>query len=133
MRFPAARGPGSDDICCATTNRQEALAAIADEADLVLVVGSANSSNSARLVELALARGTRAHLIEDAGAIRDEWLTGARVVGLTAGASAPPALVDEVVCALRSLGPVVVEERVSAEETVRFLQPSPVRFGDRDG
>jgi 4-hydroxy-3-methylbut-2-enyl diphosphate reductase len=85
-RFPALRGPASDDICYATTNRQHALTAIAGEADLVLVVGSANSSNSVRLVELARRGGTPAYLIDDAGDIRPEWLDGVRVVGLTAGA-----------------------------------------------
>ncbi|MFC4946171.1 4-hydroxy-3-methylbut-2-enyl diphosphate reductase [Pseudonocardia sp. GCM10023141] len=122
-RFPALRGPASDDICYATTNRQLALAAITDEADLVLVVGSRNSSNSVRLVELARRRDTPAHLVEDAGEIRDEWLTGVRVIGLTAGASAPPALVDDVVSALRRRGPLTVEERVVARESVRF-QPA---------
>lgn len=124
-RFPALRGPGSDDICYATTNRQQALTAITDDADLVLVVGSRNSSNSKRLVELAHRHDTAAHLIEDAGDIRDEWLAGTRVIGVTAGASAPPALVDEVVRALQARGPVIVEERVVARETVRFLPPAP--------
>ncbi len=128
-RFPAVRGPGTDDICYATTNRQQALAAIADEADLVLVVGSTNSSNSVRLVELSRRRSTPAHLIEDAREIRAEWLQGTRVIGLTAGASAPPALVDEVVVALREYGPVVVEEREIARENLRFVAPAPVRLG----
>jgi 4-hydroxy-3-methylbut-2-enyl diphosphate reductase len=132
-RFPSARGPGTDDICYATTNRQEALAAIADEADLVLVVGSANSSNSARLVELSAKLGKPAYLIEDADAIRPGWLDGVRVIGLTAGASAPPALVDGVVDALRELGPLVVEERVTVQETVRFSQPSPAQLRRGDG
>jgi 4-hydroxy-3-methylbut-2-enyl diphosphate reductase len=126
-RFPALQGPASDDICYATTNRQDALAAIAEEADLVLVVGSANSSNSVRLVELAQRRGTPAYLIDDAGDIRPQWLSGVRVVGLTAGASAPPALVDGVVAALAALGPVTVAEREIARETVHFMLPSPVR------
>ena len=120
-RFPAIGGAGSDDICYATTNRQAALSAIADEADLVLVVGSANSSNSARLVELARRLSTPAHLIEDARDVRDEWLTGIRVIGLTAGASAPPSLVTAVIGALRARGPVIVEERAVTRETQRFL------------
>jgi 4-hydroxy-3-methylbut-2-en-1-yl diphosphate reductase len=124
-RFPALRGPAGADICYATTNRQDALAAIAGEADLVLVVGSANSSNSVRLVELAHRTGTPAHLVEDAAAIDPGWLDGVGVVGLTAGASAPPGLVDEVVDALRRRGPVAVEERRVARETVRF---QPIRF-----
>jgi 4-hydroxy-3-methylbut-2-enyl diphosphate reductase len=129
-RFPLARGPATDDICYATTNRQEALAAIADEADLVLVVGSPNSSNSVRLVELAHRRSTPAYLIGDAGDIREEWLgADTRVVGLTAGASAPPALVDEVIAALGGHGAVLVEERTTAEETLQFLPPLAVRPG----
>jgi 4-hydroxy-3-methylbut-2-enyl diphosphate reductase len=87
-RFPALRGPASDDICYATTNRQDALTAIAQESDMVLVIGSTNSSNSVRLVELAHRHGTPSYLIDDPGDIRPEWLDGVRVLGLTAGASA---------------------------------------------
>jgi 4-hydroxy-3-methylbut-2-en-1-yl diphosphate reductase len=123
-RFPALRGPASDDICYATTNRQNALASVALDADLVLVVGSPNSSNSVRLVELALRGGTPAHLVDDASAIRPEWLEGVRVVGVTAGASAPPQLVDDVIAAL---GPVEVIERVTTTETVHFTIPLAVR------
>ncbi len=126
-RFPAARGPGSDDICYATTNRQRAIQAVAADADLVLVVGSANSSNSARLVETAQRAGTPAHLIEDVGQIQLSWLAGTRVIGLTAGASAPPALVDEVIAALRGLGQVEVTERVVTTESVSFSLPKEVR------
>jgi 4-hydroxy-3-methylbut-2-en-1-yl diphosphate reductase len=123
-RFPALRGPASDDICYATTNRQRALAAVTAEADVVFVVGSANSSNSVRLVELARRGGTPAYLIDDAAGIRPEWLAGVGVVGLTAGASAPPGLVDEVVAAL---GPVTVIERETATESIRFTLPAAVR------
>jgi (E)-4-hydroxy-3-methyl-but-2-enyl pyrophosphate reductase len=123
-RFPALRGPDSDDICYATTNRQDALRAIAAESDVVLVVGSRNSSNSVRLVELAERSGTPAHLIDDARDIRPEWLARAGVVGLTAGASAPPRLVDSVIDAL---GPVTVEERETTRETIHFTLPSAVR------
>jgi 4-hydroxy-3-methylbut-2-en-1-yl diphosphate reductase len=123
-RFPALRGPASDDICYATTNRQHALSIVAAEADLVLVIGSTNSSNSVRLVELAHRAGKPAYLIDDAGDIRPEWLAGVRRVGLTAGASAPPRLVDEVVAAL---GPVTVLERETATESIRFTLPSAVR------
>jgi 4-hydroxy-3-methylbut-2-en-1-yl diphosphate reductase len=126
-RFPGARGPGSDDICYATTNRQRAVGAIAGDADLVLVVGSANSSNSLRLVETAQRAGTPAYLVEDVGEIQLSWLAGAGVVGLTAGASAPPALVDDVIGALRGLGQVEVEERVVATESVSFSLPKEVR------
>ncbi|MFL6120731.1 4-hydroxy-3-methylbut-2-enyl diphosphate reductase [Actinophytocola sp.] len=123
-RFPNLRGPASDDICYATTNRQHALSTVAAEVDLVLVVGSANSSNSVRLVELARRTGTPAHLIDDVGDIEPEWLDGVRTVGLTAGASAPPRLVDEVVAAL---GPVTVLEHRTATESIRFTLPAAVR------
>lgn len=126
-RFPALRGPGSDDICYATTNRQDALRTIAEESDLVLVVGSDNSSNSLRLVELAGRCGTPAHLIDAVGDIRPEWLRGAGVVGLTAGASAPPRLVEDVIAALAGLGPVTVTEREAARETLQFQLPPAVR------
>jgi 4-hydroxy-3-methylbut-2-enyl diphosphate reductase len=122
-RFPAIRGPGSADICYATTNRQEALASITDDADVVLVVGSANSSNSVRLVEFARRRGVPAYLLEDAEQLQDSWIQSATVIGLTAGASAPPPLVDAVIAALRRFGPVVVTERVVARETVQFRRP----------
>ncbi|WP_338033847.1 4-hydroxy-3-methylbut-2-enyl diphosphate reductase [Kutzneria albida] len=126
-RFPALRAPGSEDICYATTNRQEALTAIADESDLVLVVGSRNSSNSVRLVELAQRRGTPAYLIDDTGDIDTEWLAGVRTVGLTAGASAPPRLVEEVIDYLRGFGPVTVTEREVTRETIHFGMPSVLR------
>lgn len=126
-RFPAIRGPHADDICYASTNRQQSLLAIAPSCDLVLVVGSANSANSVRLVELARRHGTPARLIDDAGDIRPGWLAGARTVGLTAGASAPPHLVDEVVVALSGLGPVEVNQRETARETVQFVPPTPLR------
>jgi 4-hydroxy-3-methylbut-2-enyl diphosphate reductase len=123
-RFPKLRGPASDDICYATTNRQHALSTVATDADLVLVIGSTNSSNSVRLVELAKRAGIPAHLIDDASDIRPEWLTGVRTVGLTAGASAPPHLVDGVVAAL---GPVTVLETETATESIRFTLPAAVR------
>jgi 4-hydroxy-3-methylbut-2-enyl diphosphate reductase len=126
-RFPAARGPGSDDICYATTNRQLAARAIAAESDVVLVAGSANSSNSRRLVETVERAGTPAYLIDDTGDIQLGWLTGASVVGITAGASAPPAMVSQIVAALSGLGPVDVSERVLATESIRFGLPKEVR------
>lgn len=122
-RFPALRGPDSDDICYATTNRQRAVATIAGECDLILVVGSANSSNSQRLVEVSRKLGTPAHLIDDAGAIRADWLAGVRTVGVTAGASAPPHLVEGVVAALRAAGPTVLREQESRPETITFVVP----------
>lgn len=126
-RFPAARGPGAEDICYATTNRQRSLQSVAAEADLVLVIGSANSSNSARLVELSRRCGTPAQLIEDVSHIRPEWLTEASVVGLTAGASAPPSLVTQTVAALSGLGPVTVTEHTTDVEGIRFAPPAAVR------
>jgi 4-hydroxy-3-methylbut-2-en-1-yl diphosphate reductase len=126
-RFPALRGPASDDICYATTNRQHALQAIADASDLVLVVGSKNSSNSLRLVELAQRHGIPSYLIDDPGDIRAEWLDGVEMVGVTAGASAPPSLVDAVITALAELGPVTVVEREITRENIRFTLPPVVR------
>jgi 4-hydroxy-3-methylbut-2-en-1-yl diphosphate reductase len=126
-RFPALRGPVSDDICYATTNRQDALAAIAAESDLVLVIGSTNSSNSVRLVELARRHGRPSYLIDDPSDIQPQWLDGVGVVGLTAGASAPPRLVDAVITALTQLGPVTVVQRETTRETVHFTLPAAVR------
>ena len=126
-RFPALRGPASDDICYATTNRQRALQAIADESDLVLVVGSPNSSNSLRLVELAQRHGIPSYLIDDPGDIRPEWLDRVKVVGVTAGASAPPRLVDAVTSALAQLSPVSVVEHEITRESIRFTLPPTMR------
>jgi 4-hydroxy-3-methylbut-2-enyl diphosphate reductase len=121
------RGPGSDDICYATTNRQIAIREVAAQSDLVLVVGSKNSSNSVRMVELAARNGTPAHLVDDASEIDPAWLAGVSRVGLSAGASAPPELVDEVVAALRALGPVSVSTHTTATETISFTLPPAVR------
>jgi len=126
-RFPAARAPGSDDICYATTNRQQAIRAVAADSDLVLVAGSANSSNSVRLVETAQRAGTPAHLIDGPSDIQLGWLAGVSTIGLTAGASAPPAVVDEIITALSGLGPVEVSERVITTENIRFSLPKEVR------
>jgi 4-hydroxy-3-methylbut-2-enyl diphosphate reductase len=100
--------------------------AIAAESDVVLVVGSSNSSNSLRLVEVARREGVAAPLIEDATAVRPEWLTGASTIGLTAGSSAPPHLVDEMVAMLDALGPTDVQERTVAEERLLFALPKQV-------
>ncbi len=126
-KFPQMRAPGSDDICYATTNRQAAVRAVATEADLVLVAGSANSSNSVRLVERSERAGTPAYLIDGATDIDLSWLSGASVVGLTAGASAPPAVVSEIIAALSGLGTVTVTERVTTTESVQFGLPREVR------
>jgi 4-hydroxy-3-methylbut-2-enyl diphosphate reductase len=126
-RFPEARGPGSDDICYATTNRQHAVRAVARESDLVLVAGSANSSNSVRLVETAERAGTPAHLIDGPEDIQLGWLAGASVIGITAGASAPPAVVSQIIAALSGLGTAQVSERLTATESIRFGLPKEVR------
>jgi 4-hydroxy-3-methylbut-2-enyl diphosphate reductase len=123
-RFPAMAAPYKEDICYATTNRQEAVKALAERSDLMLVVGSANSSNSVRLVEVALRAGARAaHLIDDARGIDWTWFEGVNTLGLTAGASAPEALVEGVLDALRQRYAVEVEEGPSARETVTFKLP----------
>jgi 4-hydroxy-3-methylbut-2-enyl diphosphate reductase len=126
-RFPDAVGPHTDDICYATTNRQRAVAAVARDSDLVLVVGSANSSNSLRLVEVAEAHGTPAVLVDGPADIPLERLADARAIGLTAGASAPPSVLDAVVDALRGFGPVDAEERTVTVETTEFTLPKEVR------
>jgi 4-hydroxy-3-methylbut-2-en-1-yl diphosphate reductase len=126
-RFPDARGPGSDDICYATTNRQLAVRAIAAESDVLLVAGSTNSSNSKRLVETAERAGTPAYLIDGPEDIELGWLAGASIVGLTAGASAPPAVVGQIIDSLSGLGPVDVSERVVATESIRFGLPKELK------
>jgi 4-hydroxy-3-methylbut-2-enyl diphosphate reductase len=128
-KFPRMRAPGSDDICYATTNRQAAVRRVAAEAELVLVAGSRNSSNSVRLVERSEREGTTAHLIDDASEISLSWLSGVSVVGLTAGASAPPSVVAEIVDALSGLGTVTVTERVTTTESVQFSLPKEVKRG----
>jgi 4-hydroxy-3-methylbut-2-enyl diphosphate reductase len=127
QRFPAISGPSSDDICYATQNRQDAIRALAGDCDLVLVVGSENSSNSKRLVEVAERAGCRAQLIGDAGEIRPGWLVDTRRVGVTAGASAPEKLVGQVVDALDGVGGVTVSERAVAQEDVEFKLPVRLR------
>jgi 4-hydroxy-3-methylbut-2-enyl diphosphate reductase len=127
QRFRHLAAPPSDDICYATQNRQDAVRAIARRCDLMLVVGSENSSNTARLVELARQEGCAAQLVEDASRIELGWLASARTVGITAGASAPESLVSGVIEALGSLGPVRVEEETVTTETVHFGLPLKVR------
>jgi 4-hydroxy-3-methylbut-2-enyl diphosphate reductase len=126
-RFPDLRGPGSDDICYATTNRQASVREVAAATDLVLVAGSKNSSNSVRLVEVCERAGTPAYLIDGASDIQLDWLAGVTRIGVTAGASAPPAVVSEIVSALSGLGPVSVSERVTTTESIRFGLPKEVR------
>lgn len=126
-RYPEAQGPPTQDICYATTNRQAAVRAVARQVDVLLVLGSENSSNSRRLVEVARGCGVPAFLAEDTSAVRLEWLAGARRVGVTAGASAPPPLVDQIVAALTTgRGARVRTESVGAEDVV-FELPKEVR------
>ncbi len=122
-RFPALRGPGSDDICYATANRQQAVREVARAADVVLVAGSETSSNSKRLVEVAERAGARAYLVDDERDVDVAWLHGASTVAVTAGASAPERVVGDLVRALATLGPLEVEERTTATETVQFRLP----------
>ncbi len=125
-RFPALVAPRREDICYATTNRQNAIREIASDSDLVLVVGSDNSSNSKRLVEVARSCGVPAHLVEDASAVRLEWLRGARRIGVSAGASAPQELVDDLLGSIASLGHLTVTESTVTQEDVRFSLPREV-------
>ena len=125
-RFPTLIAPRSDDICYATSNRQAAVRDIAADSDVVLVVGSPNSSNSKRLVEVAERHGVPAYLVDHAGDVQLDWLRDANRVGITAGASAPPHLVDEIVACLAGLGPVEVHEHRTVEENVTFTLPREV-------
>ena len=125
-RFPALAGPRSADICYATQNRQVALKAVVRESELVLVVGSENSSNSVRLVEVSEKEGTPARLIDDHTGLDPAWLAGKRTIGLTAGASAPERLVQQVIDELAGLGPVAVEDRTVAQESIQFNLPKEV-------
>ncbi|GLR08608.1 4-hydroxy-3-methylbut-2-enyl diphosphate reductase [Mixta theicola] len=131
QRFPNIVGPRKDDICYATTNRQEAVRSLAAEADVVLVVGSKNSSNSNRLAELAQRAGKRAQLIDSAADIRENWLQGIRCVGVTAGASAPDILVQEVIQRLREFGGEEVTELSGREENIVFEVPKELRLETR--
>ncbi|GMA91649.1 4-hydroxy-3-methylbut-2-enyl diphosphate reductase [Homoserinibacter gongjuensis] len=127
-RFPKLQDPPSDDICYATQNRQVAIKKVAPEADLVIVVGSANSSNSVRLVEVALEHGAKAaHRIDYASEIRQEWLDGVATVGVTSGASVPEVLVQEVLADLADAGYADVEEVRTAEEDLMFSLPKELR------
>ena len=126
-RFPAIVSPRTDDICYATTNRQAAVKRLAGECDLMLVIGSRNSSNSVRLVEVARDCGTDAYLIDNAAEVREEWLAGRRIVGVSSGASAPENLVSELVDYFRARGVSDVCEIDVMREDVRFMLPKPVR------
>jgi 4-hydroxy-3-methylbut-2-en-1-yl diphosphate reductase len=126
-RFPHIVGPRTDDICYATTNRQAAVRQMAQQCDLVLVIGSKNSSNSNRLVDVARDLGAAAHLIDGADQVRDEWLEGARVVGISSGASAPEELVQRLVAFFRERGTADVQEFEVLREDVRFMLPKQIR------
>jgi 4-hydroxy-3-methylbut-2-en-1-yl diphosphate reductase len=126
-RFPSIVGPRTDDICYATTNRQAAVKQMADACDLVLVIGSRNSSNSNRLVEVAREHGAASHLIDHEGQVKEEWLDGARVVGISSGASAPEELVQRLVEFFRARGTKHVEEFQVIREDVRFMLPKKIR------
>lgn len=131
QRFPSIIGPRKDDICYATTNRQEAVRNLAGDADVVLVVGSKNSSNSNRLAELAQRVGKPAYLIDSAADIQEGWLSEARNIGVTAGASAPDVLVQEVISRLKALGGLDVHEISGREENIVFEVPKELRVDIR--
>ena len=130
-RFPGVAGPHKEDICYATTNRQEAVRNLAGDADVVLVVGSKNSSNSNRLAELAQRVGKPAYLIDSAADIQESWLSEARNIGVTAGASAPDVLVQEVISRLKALGGLDVHEISGREENIVFEVPKELRVDVR--
>ncbi|MFC0266522.1 4-hydroxy-3-methylbut-2-enyl diphosphate reductase [Kushneria aurantia] len=125
--FPAIQGPRKDDICYATQNRQDAVRILAEQCDVVLVVGSANSSNSNRLAELSQRMGTPAWLIDNAETMQAEWFENCATVGVTAGASAPEVLVEGVIARLRELGGSAPEEIAGREETITFTMPRELR------
>ena len=126
-RFPAITGPRTDDICYATTNRQSAVKQMAEQCDLVLVIGSKNSSNSVRLVQVAREHGAAAHLIDNASELQDAWLENVRVVGISSGASAPEELVGALVQSFRDRGVEEISEFEVMREDVRFMLPKSIR------
>jgi len=127
-RFPAIQGPHREDICYATTNRQEAVKRLAAQCDLVLVVGSPRSSNSQRLVEVALRAGaTAAYLLDDASGLDPAWLDGVSTLGLTAGASAPEELVQELITRLGDFGQVELTKLDGVEENITFKLPRELK------
>ena len=128
-RFPLVREPKQQDICYATQNRQDAVKVLAPQVDVVIVVGSPTSSNSNRLRELAERLGTPAHMVDAASDLQPEWFEGRSRVGLTAGASAPDILVQQVIARLRELGAVSVRKMEGVQETIRF--PLPMGLGDK--
>jgi 4-hydroxy-3-methylbut-2-en-1-yl diphosphate reductase len=132
QRFPAIIGPRKDDICYATTNRQEAVRVLARDAEVVLVVGSKNSSNSNRLAELAQRAGKLAKLIDSADDIQEEWVKGKQIIGVTAGASAPDILVQQVIQRLKEYGGEAAIELIGREENIVFEVPKELRVEVRN-
>jgi 4-hydroxy-3-methylbut-2-enyl diphosphate reductase len=128
-RFPAIVGPKRDDICYATQNRQDAVKFMVPQCDVVIVVGSRNSSNSNRLREVAQQRNIPAYMVDGAEEVQGEWIAGKRRVGVTAGASAPELLVTQVLDRLRDLGAVNVRELDGIEENVTFPMPKGLNVG----
>ena len=128
QHFPQIQGPKKDDICYATQNRQDAVKTLAQECDLVLVVGSVNSSNSNRLRELSERMGTKAFLIDNASEVKAEWLEGINSIGITAGASAPEVLVNEVIERLKQEGGEAPQELAGREENISFSMPKELRI-----
>lgn len=126
-RFPNIRSPHKEDICYATTNRQEAVKNLADECDIIIVVGSPNSSNSNRLREVAKLRGVDAYMVDNASYLKQEWFKDKNKVGITAGASAPEVLVQEVIRTIQDWGHQTVEEGAGVEESIVFVLPKALR------
>lgn len=126
-RFPSIQGPRKDDICYATQNRQDAVKQLAKQCELILVVGAQNSSNSSRLQELAVTKGRKSYLINNASEIKTEWLVGIDTIGVTAGASAPEVLVSDVIDFLEKNGGKTVNESDGVEENIVFVLPSELR------
>lgn len=130
-KFPKLQSPTKDDICYATQNRQNAVKEMANQVDVMLVVGSQNSSNSLRLCEVSRAAGTPAYLVNDEAEIKPEWLVGAEVIGVTAGASAPEELVIRVLHHLRSMGASEFEEQLGEDENVHFALPQELMHPEK--
>ena len=126
-RFPLVREPKQQDICYATQNRQDAIKVLSPQVDIVIVVGSPSSSNSNRLRDVAAKYGTPSYMVDNADELQPEWLTGKRTIGLTAGASAPDILVQQVIARLRELGAVSVRTLAGIQETVKFPLPKGLR------
>jgi 4-hydroxy-3-methylbut-2-enyl diphosphate reductase len=122
-RFPSITGPKKDDICYATQNRQDAVKFLAPQCDVVIVVGSPNSSNSNRLREVAQSRGIEAYMVDSAEQLKAEWVAGKKRVGVTAGASAPEVLVNELIARLKALGAGSVRQLEGVDESVVFTLP----------